>query len=120
MRRCWTNPRTKRSGSAHRTAMAREIQGVAAAQQLLKGSHVVAHGAVRGRHDRGRPSHHMIAGEQDVLLGESEGEMVGAMAGRRHGLQRKSSTGRDHGVAVRRAAMAGLEVDGRRPERPRQ
>ena len=40
----------------------------------------------------------MIAGEQDVLLGESEGEMVGAMAGRRHGLQGPGRAG--HGVAV--------------------
>jgi hypothetical protein len=44
--------------------------------------HVVAHCAIRGHDDRGRPSHHMVAREQSVFLQQGEGLMVHRVAGR--------------------------------------
>ena len=72
------------AGVADRRAVAGEIDRLAALGELLQRSHVVAHGAVGRRHDRGRPSHHMIAGKQRVVLLEGKGHVIGGVAGRRH------------------------------------
>ncbi len=73
---------------AHRHAMAGEVERLAAARQLVQRRHVVAHGAVGRRHDRGRPAHDMIAGEQQIGFLESERHVIGGMARRRHRFER--------------------------------
>jgi uncharacterized protein (DUF1499 family) len=45
----------------------REVQILVAPHEFEERRHVVAHGAVGRRHDRCRPAHHVIAGEEDAL-----------------------------------------------------
>ena len=66
----------RRRGRANRSARSRRAS-------LCERAHVVAHRAVRRRHDRGRPPHHVIAGEHQVRFLQRERHVVRGMAGRR-------------------------------------
>ena len=68
----------------HRAAVTGQIERLAAAGELFQRSHVIAHGAVGRRHDRGRPRHHMVAGEQEIGFLECVRHVVGRVSGRRH------------------------------------
>src|SRR3712207_8034473 len=61
----------------HRPAMARPVEGLLPALELVEGGHELAHGAVGRRNDGGGPGHHVIAGKQSLLLGQHEGEVIG-------------------------------------------
>ena len=68
---------------AHDAAMAGQVDRLRTLRELLQRGHVIAHRTVRRRDDRRRPSHHVIAGEQQVALLERERHVVRGMAGRR-------------------------------------
>lgn len=65
---------------AHGAAMPRQIDFFRPRSQAFQGADVVAHGAVGRRDDGGGPRHHMVAGEQEGVLPEREGEVVGGVA----------------------------------------
>ncbi len=64
-----------------RPAMPRPINFIVASQEFFERSHVMAHRAIRGRDDRGRPGHDMIARKQSAFLRQGEGLMVHCVAG---------------------------------------
>lgn len=91
-------------------AMARQEAPLRPREEHVQGIHVVAHRAVGRRHDRGRPSHDVIAGEEEIGAAKPEGEMVCGMAGRGDGLEpeapglhdaavHENCVGREGGVA---------------------
>ena len=69
--------------------------------ELFKRSHVVRHGAIRRRHDRCRPSHHMVAGKQQIGSSQGKGHVVRRMARRRQCLDAPARTG-DHFAVFQR------------------
>src|SRR5271165_1649287 len=72
-----------------------------AGAQLVERGHVSAHRAVRRRHDRSGPRHHMVAGEERLLLEKREAEVVRAMAGRRDRLDSEAAPGEALAVVKR-------------------
>jgi hypothetical protein len=52
-----------------------------ARQEFFERSHVMAHRAIQGRDDRGRPGHDMIARKQRTFLRHGEGLVVHCVAG---------------------------------------
>ena len=74
-----------------RTAMAGQIAPVAPFQEPVERGHVVAHRTVRGRDDRRRPGHDVVAGQEDPGLAEREGDVIGRMARRRDDLDRQAA-----------------------------
>ena len=75
----------KTLGIVHRFAVPRPVDAVTAPAQPFERRHIGAHGAVRRRDHGGRPGHHMVAGEERLLLREREAKMVRRMTRRRHG-----------------------------------
>ena len=69
-------------------SVAREIQILIPRRQHFQRGHVVDHRPVRRRHDRRRPTHHVIAHKKHLSILPRESQMIGGMARRRHGLQR--------------------------------
>jgi hypothetical protein len=89
-------------------AMARKIDRLGPANELFKRCHVVAHGAVRRRHDRRRPRHHVVAGEQHAGSQQRKSQVVRGMAGGRYSLY--SPTGAVDNVAIGQQNV-GIEID---------
>ena len=107
--------------------MAGEVDGLRARGEPVQRGHVVAHGAVRRRHDRGRPSHHVIAGKQHVGAAQRVRHVVRRVAGGGDRLQRPAVALDDLAMGdppVRHefGIAAGIEAlgfaDVQRPRRP--
>ncbi len=64
-----------------RPAIPRPINFAVPRQEFFERSHVMAHRAIQGFGDRGRPSHDMIARKQSAFLRQGEGLMVHCVAG---------------------------------------
>ncbi len=62
-----------------RAAVAGPVNPFVTAAELLERGHVGAHRPVGRRDDRRRPGHHMVAGEQRLLLEERKAQMVRAV-----------------------------------------
>ena len=97
---------------AHGAAVARPIDRLLAAAELRQRGHVRAHRAVGRRHDRRRPGHHGVAGEERALFAKRETEMIGAMAGRGDDLDRKSACLEPLAVGENRVGRIGAVVRG--------
>src|SRR5262249_39465775 len=79
-------------------AVARQIEALGTTRELVERGHVVAHGTVGRRHDRGRPAHDVVAGKDEVLAAQRKGHVVRGVAWRRDRLERKAAAA--HHVAV--------------------
>ena len=108
-------------------AMARQIDALVAAGELVERRHVVAHRPVGRRDDRGRPAHHVVAGKHQVLLAQRKRHVVGGVAGRRDGFEREAVAAHHLAVGERLVGaeigvVAGVEArrlaDMQRPRRP--
>ena len=110
--------------------MAGEIHGLGPRREPMERGHVIAHGPVRRRDDRGRPAHHVIAGEQHLGALERVGHVIGGVAGRRHRFKRpavarddvpmrNAMVGHERGIAAGVEPARLTEVQRtRRPVRP--
>ncbi len=86
---------------AHRSAVAGEVDRLAPPRQLFQRGHVVAHGAVGRRDDRGRPRHHVVAGKDQVGFLERIGHVVRGVSRGRQRLDGPAVAGYDRAVGER-------------------
>ena len=78
---------------AHRSAVAGPVDRLGAPRHFFQRREIGAHRAVGRRDHRGRPRHDMVAGEQRVLFGKREAEMIGGVAGRGDRLEGEAPSG---------------------------
>jgi hypothetical protein len=68
-----------------RTAVGRDIVPVGQVDDLAQRVEILRHRPVGDRDQRRVPAHDVVAGQQPFIPGDAEGEMVGAVTGRRNG-----------------------------------
>src|SRR5262249_37425478 len=74
-------------------AMAGKIDRLRPCCEPMERGHVVAHGSIRWRHDRGRPAHHVVTRKQHFGALESESHVVCGVPRRRNRFKRPAVAG---------------------------